>query len=101
MRLINASQDACGRSCQHYCARSDRVVLRNQVLRGPPIMRRSPNCNRGTAPFFVTGRQDVKKGVATTQHAPPVLSDLSEVRKKAGGFVGIEKPGALVQRKDF
>jgi hypothetical protein len=64
-------------------------------------MRRSPNCNRGTAPFFVTGRQDVKKGVATTQHSPPVLSDLSEVRKKARGFVGIEKTGALVQRKDF
>ena len=64
-------------------------------------MGRTPNGNRSTAAFFVTGRQDVEKGVATAKHSTPVLSDLFEVRKKTGSFVGIEKTGALVQLKDF
>src|SRR5438046_6098270 len=101
MRFIRVSQDARGRSCQYYGAGRDWVVLRNQVLRSPAIMRRTPNCNRGTASFVVTGREDVEKGVATAQHPSPVLSHLFEMGKKAGSFVGIKKTGALVQRKDF
>jgi hypothetical protein len=65
------------------------------------MMRGPPNRKRRAPSFLVPGRQDIQERFAGTQHPPPVLPNLSEMGKKARGFIGIQETRVLVESKDF
>src|SRR5204862_3547821 len=101
IRLIHSPQNARGRSRQHHRARAEWIVLRNQVLRHPTVMGRSPDCNRCTSALFIAGTDHIKQRLSASEHPAPVFSHLSEMRSKARSLPRIEKAGPLIQSKEL
>src|SRR5258708_9098586 len=90
-----------GRRGKHHSARCVGIVFTNKVLRHPSMMRGPPNRKRRAPSFLVPGRQDIQERFAGTQHPPPVLPNLSEMWKKARGFIGIQETRVLLASNDF